>query len=108
MMNRFFAIRFPIQAQLFNNTNINPGEAVQIWADMLGGIYSTTPKFIWDGLKKTKKQKKENKLHILELSTLQYYAGKHQLSITQVEEAIIYFGEPFINELKIIEKATKK
>ena len=103
MINRFLSIKFPLQAQLFNNTNINAGEAVQIWSDILSPIYSTTPSFIWNGLKKTKKQKKSKKLHTFNMSTIEFYANLHDLSISEVEKCIEYIGEPFSNMLGDIE-----
>ena len=105
MMNRFFAIKFPIQAAMFNHRKINPGEAVQVWADMLRPLFNSTPSFIFESLKKTKKAKKVKLKHKVEESTISYYAQKYLLREADVEFAIESIGKPFIDELLIIQKA---
>jgi hypothetical protein len=105
MMNRFFAIKFPVQAALFNNTKINPGQAVQIWADMLKPLFNTTPSFIFSALKRTKKVKKEKASHKIEQNTISYYAQTYMLREADVEHAIQHIGKPFIDELMQIQKA---
>jgi len=108
MMNRFFSVKFPIQAQYFNHIKISPGNAVQIWADMLRPLFNTTPQFIFDAIRGTKKKKKEKALHKIEAETISYYAQRNQTSEAVVNEAISIIGREFIDELMLIQKALNK
>jgi len=105
MLNRFFSIKYPIQAQMLNKLNINGVEAIQYWASTLTKLYSSTPTWIWEGLKgvKVKKEQKKKEIEIKE-STIKYYCLKMQLSKSEVEYAIKTLGDPFKKELLNIEK----
>ena len=108
MMNRFFSIKFPIQAQMFNHLKISPGHVIQIWADMLRPLYNSTPSFIFNAIRNTKKKKKEKIVHKIEESTISYYAQRFMLSERDVNFAIDTLGKPFISELMLIQKALSK
>jgi hypothetical protein len=105
MMQRFFAIRFPIQAAMLNNRNINSGEAVQYWCDELSKKYKSTPGWIFSALKDVKKTKQveKKKLDVKE-STVEYYCKKNQCSKREVNEAFDIYGDAFVEELKLLEK----
>jgi len=113
MMNRFFAIKFPIQAGYFNHIKMNTNEAVQVWCDMLSPQTSRTPGWIWQGLKGAKKKKvakkKESKLTD---ETLKYYCSKKQISRRDLEYAIKTLDKSFTEELlqiqTMIEEKVKK
>lgn len=57
MMNRLFAIKQPNIANAFNTLKINSGQAVQCWGNILGGIYNTTPPWIYKTLSASKAKK---------------------------------------------------
>jgi hypothetical protein len=109
MMNRFFAIKYPIQAQMFNRLTMNTGEAVQYWCDSLSKIYNTTPGWIFNALKSVKTTKKENKEKVnISDETIRYYCKINQCAIKDVEYAISVLGDEMVNELKTIEKMMKQ
>jgi hypothetical protein len=113
MMNRFFAIKFPIQANFFNHIKMNTNEAVQIWCDMLSPQSTRTPGWIWQGLKGAKKKKAEKKKKtIINDDTLKFYCSKKQLSRKDLDYAIKTLGQPFVEELlqiqNMIEEKVKK
>lgn len=105
MMNRFFSIKYPIQAQMMNRMYINGGESVQYWGSMLSKLYTDVPTWIWTTLKqiKTKKSEIKNKLPVKE-ETLNFYCQKMQISRKDLDYAIDVLGDKFIKELKQIEK----
>lgn len=105
MSQRFFSIKYPIQAAMFNNIRINSGEAMQYWCDSLSKIYNNTPQWIWGTLKEVKKKKEteKNKLDVKD-STIIYYCNINQCSRRDVDEAFETYGEEFVEQLKNLEK----
>lgn len=105
MMNRFFAIKFPIQSNFFNHVKMNTNEAVQVWCDMLSPQSTRTPGWIWQGLRGAKKKKIEKKKESkVNEETLKFYCSRKQLSRKDVDYAITTLGEPFIEELLQVQK----
>lgn len=105
MMNRFFSMKYPAQAQYLNKLNINGAQVVQYWANTLSNLYTSVPGWIWQGLKgvKTKKASKKKLLSVKD-STITYYCQKMNLSKREVEYAIKTIGDEFKQELLSIEK----
>jgi len=105
MMNRFFSIRYPIQAHMLNNIKINTAEATQYWCDSLSKIYSNTPGWIFNTLKQIKKSKKikKSKFNIKE-TTVKYYCEINQCSRKDFDEVLKKFNDKFIKELEELEK----
>lgn len=57
MINRRLAIKYPMQAQLFNISNVNPKEVIRSWSDFL--YCGSIPKWIYTpGAAKTKSSSK--------------------------------------------------
>ena len=107
MFNRFFAIKYPINANLLNKTKIPPGEAVQVWSDLLTKVYNRIPQWIWSGIKGVKNKKEETKKNKIEPETILFYAQKHQISTKEVEYALKTIGPEFEQELLKIQKLLK-
>lgn len=57
MLNRKFAIKYPKQAQFFNNKNIDKPSAIDVWYQIFYKTTNGTPYWWW----KTKQQKKKIK-----------------------------------------------
>ena len=105
IMNRFFAIKFPIQAQMLNKIHINSAHVVQYWGNMLSAQYSEVPGWLWGGLKgvKSKKEAKKKELIVKE-STMDYYCQRMQIARKELDYAISELGDNFKQELLNIEK----
>ena len=105
MMNRFFAIKHPIQANIFNHIKIESGEAVQYWCDSLSKVYKRTPEWIFNTLRevKTEKKKEKEKFDFKE-ETIDKYCAVHKCSRRDFFEALDFFEDEFIEDLKKFEK----
>ena len=57
MINRILSIKYPLQAQAFNLTKIDPIQTVNWWKEMIGKNYTKPPGFIY-----TPTGKKEKKI----------------------------------------------
>ena len=60
MINRFFAIKFPANAQLFNVNGINPISVIDSWA-LVASRFRGVPGWIYTKTKKSKKKTTSNK-----------------------------------------------
>jgi hypothetical protein len=106
MVNRFMAIKYPMQAQFLNHTKIHPGNAVTYWADTVGKMFSRTPS--WMFVKTKKEKEKKAAAQPVNDSTIRYYCQKNACSRRDVEEAIKMFGDPFVQELSQLQKLIEK
>jgi hypothetical protein len=108
MAQRFFSIKFPIQAQMFNHININGAHSVQYWCDSLSKINNSTPQWIFNTLRDTKKQKEEKKKeNVVDEETLIEYCKRMQCSKKDLETAIKFYPEKMNDELNSFEKMLK-
>lgn len=105
LMNRFFAIKFPVQAQLLNRMHINAAHVVQYWGNVMSAQYSEVPGWIWVGLKGVKAKKvSKKKALIVKETTMEYYCSKMQIGRKELDYAISELGDEFKQELLEIEK----
>ena len=99
MLNRFFSINFPTQAQLFNRLNINPVGVADSWRKV-GIRYKKTPTWIFT---KTKKKAKS-----LEFSpsdeALSLYLKVNEIGMREYKDAMKYNPEQVVADLKSIQK----
>lgn len=103
MLNRRFAIQYPMQAQVLNHLNINQPEAIDIWQRFISSKYNKQPHWLFTkGIKATKKEK-ESKMKISH-NTIVKYAQQYNLDTKQVYDALNFFGKDFLSELKTYEK----
>ncbi|MCK9575394.1 MAG: hypothetical protein WC979_00960 [Candidatus Pacearchaeota archaeon] len=108
MMQRFFAIKFPIQAQMFNHTKMNGAEAVQYWCDSLSKMHNSTPSWIFNALKGAKKSKEEKKKELnVEEATIIEYCKRMQCSKRDLDEMYKFFPDDIQQELTSFEKMIK-
>lgn len=108
MMQRFFAIKHPIQAHAFNHLNINGSEACQYWCDSLSKMYTKTPGWIFNTLKETKKEKTAKKKELdVEEETVNEYCKRLMYSRKDIQDLYEFFPEETQNELKQFELALK-
>jgi hypothetical protein len=106
MINRFMAIKHPMAAQYLNNTKISPGNAVTYWADSVGRQHSRTPSWMYVKTKAAKEKKAAEKP--VSDQTIRYYCQRNQCSVKDVENAITLLGEPFLEELRDLQRLIEK
>ena len=108
MMQRFFSINYPIQAQMLNHVKINGAEACQYWCDTLSRMYNRTPVWIYSTLKGTKKAKQEKKKElVVEETTIAEYCKRTMRARKEIEDAMKYFPDEMTQELKEFEQMLK-
>ena len=108
MINRRFAINYPLQSQVFNRLGINESIAIDIWQNFLFHKYNgKSPGWLYIKGIKTTNSDKEKKSKISK-DTIKNYAKFYNLEIKVVQNTLDIFGNDFIKELKQFEKHYKK
>ena len=103
MINRFMAIKHPVQAGYFNHLKINPGQVVTFWQENLSKMYNRTPNWMYVKTAKAKEAKKKASQPISD-EVIRLYCEHHKISRRDIEEALLLLGEPFEKELRNFEK----
>lgn len=105
MINRRLAIKYPMQAQVFNHLKINPVDVVKFWSDYLytGG---RCPGWVYTPGAAKSKSKLESK-HKLTNAQIENYALKKDCNKKTVKIAIDMFGDEMIDEILDYEKFIK-
>lgn len=105
MINRRLAIKYPMQAQVFNHLKINPVDVVKFWSDYLytGG---RCPGWVYTPGAAKSKSKLESK-HKLTNAQIENYALKKGCNKKTVKIAIDMFGDEMIDEILDYEKFIK-
>lgn len=104
MINRIFAIKYPLQANLFNKTTINMGEVVRAWSTFIINKegYGKVPYFVYTkGAKKT--ETSNNKTPISkELKT--EYCKRYKLSFKDFDDLMEMFYDETVADVLRYEK----
>ena len=100
MINRIMSITFPLQAQAFNNTKIDPAPVVDFWKTTLNRSYKTTPGWFFTAT--TKKEKIKNFLPSENASN--FIKSKYEISNREIAELGKYFPKEFKEFSKGIEE----
>jgi len=105
MMQRIFAIKYPLQASALNHLRISGGHVISFWCDTMQKLYVKQPDWIWKAFKsiKTTKTLEQKKFDVTE-DTMLYYCQKHQCSRRELNEAIAKYPDEMLEELKFFEK----
>lgn len=107
MINRFMAIKYPQQAQVFNNLKINMCDVLKFWNSYLGNK-SYVPSFIYTkGSKKAKEtHTKVNKMP--SNAILSQYCIDNKLNRKDVLNAFKMFPDEMSKEISNYEKELKR
>jgi len=106
MINRRLAIKYPLQAQVFNNSKINPIDLLKFWSDFLytGG---RAPGWLYiAGANKSQAKKDAKKL--VSSSLIREYCNYYKVSDKDVDAAIKFFPEEMLSDLKEFESFYKE
>lgn len=99
MVNRFQSMKFPHVANEFNHLEINSGQAVNVWHDMMHK-FNGTPKWLWDGMKK---DKVEEKTITATDEIINFYCKLNEITHKEFERLIVINKKQLqkeLNELK--------
>jgi len=104
MVNRFMAIKFPGNAQLFNFNGINGGRVIDCW-QMVASRFNKVPGWIYTRTKNSNKNIKEKYQPSEE--ALRLYMDKNEIGKREIEELKQFCKEQFYSDLKQLENQIK-
>ena len=107
MVNRRFAIQFPMQANALQHLKINQAGVVDFWQQFMRKMYKRTPGWMYTkGIKKAKKEK-ERKINVSE-SLISEYAKIMKMDKHSIYDALEFYPDLMKKELQDYEKLIKQ
>lgn len=103
MINRFFSIKFPTNAQLFNKNGINGAAVVDSWS-LVAQRFTSVPGWIYTKTKKPAPKKEE---YIPSDEALELFMKINEIGKREVNELKKFAPNDFENELRKLEKTIK-
>lgn len=106
MVNRRLAIQYPLQAQVFNNSQINPRDTIKFWSNFLytGGY---APRWIYTAGAAKSKAATESKKQITD-AMIKRFCNYYKKSIKDVQDALRFFPEQMTAEILDFEQLYKQ
>lgn len=93
MVLRRLAIKYPVEANVFNDSKVNPLDVIRFWSDYL--YCGVTPKWIYTSVTSKKKSKDD-----ITAADIKLYKAHNDMTDAQFEDAMRFFGNELINEIK--------
>ena len=101
MINRFFSIKYPGNAQMFNVNGIDGASVVDCWA-LVASRFKSVPGWVYT--KTTASTKNEKDKYIPDPIAVQIYMEKNEIGSREFEELKVFAKEDLYNDLQKIEK----
>jgi hypothetical protein len=101
MINRFFAIKYPSNANAFNINGINGASVVDSWS-MVAMRFKSVP--TWFYTKTKKADKKEQDTYIPSETAVQLYLEKNEIGNREYQEMLKFAKNDLFIDLKNIEQ----
>lgn len=101
MINRFFSIKYPSNAQMFNVNGIDGANVVESWS-MVASRFKSVPSWIYTKTKKSEKNEKEK--YTPDPVVVQLYMEKNEIGKREFEEVKMFAKDQLYSELQKIEK----
>ena len=105
MMNRFFAIKFPTNANSLNINGINPAAVVDGWA-MVASRFRGVPSWIYTKTKKAPAKKTKGK-YVPSDEAVSFFLERNEIGTREYKELEKFAKEELHESLKQIEKSMK-
>lgn len=105
MINRFFSIKYPTNAQLFNINGIDGAGVVDSWS-MVAKQFKSVPGWFYTKTKKSEASKTK-KEYIPTDKALEIYLQKYEIGRREIEELKIFAPKEFYAELEKIDEQIK-
>ena len=99
MVNRFMAIKFPMQANLFNVLKTDPMGAAESWR-MVASKFNRVPGWIYTRVRKTKKEK----VWEPKQEAIDFYLKINEIGKREYEEAMKFYPVAMKVTMLAIEK----
>jgi hypothetical protein len=104
MINRFFAIKFPTNAQLFNVNGINPIAVIDSWA-LVASRFRAVPGWVYTKTKKSTKAKVNKSKYIPSDEVIKFFIDKNEIGMREFKELENFAQDELYTTLKAIEKS---
>lgn len=106
MINRRLAIMYPLQAQVFNNSKVNPVDVLYFWRDYLyNGKFP--PRWIYTAGAAKSQAKKDTKRDVTN-AQIKAFCNRYGYSLKDIESAFKFFPEEISEEIKEFNKIFKQ
>lgn len=105
MINRFFAIKFPTNANALNINGINPAAVVDSWS-MVAARFKAVPGWIYTKTKKSKANTIKEK-YIPSDEAIKFFIEKNEIGMREFKELQKFAKEDLDQTLQQIEKSMK-
>ena len=108
MVNRTFAIKFPLQAAYFSLTGINEAEVVREWQNFIiqKNMFGRVPQWVYTKGSKKSSEKKESKKEFPN-SLLIEYSLHYSIGMKDIKDALEFYHDDMVKELKRFETLMK-
>lgn len=108
MVNRTFAIKFPLQAAYFSLTGINEAEVVREWQNFIiqKNMFGRVPQWVYTKGSKKSSEKKESKKEFPN-SLLIEYSLHYRIGMKDIKDALEFYHDDMVKELKRFETLMK-
>lgn len=107
MCNRRFAIQFPMQANALQHLKINQEAVIDFWQNFLRKQFKFVPGWMYTKGVKKSKEAKEKKLSVSN-ELIKEYAKIYKIDKKSIIDALEFYPEDMIKELKEFEKILKQ
>lgn len=85
MINRFFAIQYPSNAQFFNKNGINPIAVIDSWS-LVAARFKSVPGWIYTKTKKTEKEVTSKSKYIPSEEAISFFMEKNEIGKREFKE----------------------
>jgi hypothetical protein len=106
MLNRFFAIKFPANANALNLNGINPVAVVDGWA-MVASRFKAVPGWIYTKTKKSENTAKSKTEYIPSDEAIKFFLEKNEIGKREFKELQKFAKADLYAQLQSIEKSMK-
>jgi hypothetical protein len=108
LLQRRFAINFPMQANVLQSLKINQFAVIDHWHVFLRKYYKTIPGWMYTKGVKKAQEVKEKKNDNVSKSLIDEYCKFMKIDHKLVEDALQFYNEDMIKELKSFESILKQ
>lgn len=104
MINRFFAIKYPANAQLFNKNGINPIAVIDSWF-LVATRFKGVPGWIYTKTSKSKPEVSSKSKYIPLETTINFFMEKNEIGKREFKELEKFAKEELYTTLKGLENS---
>jgi hypothetical protein len=104
MINRFFAIQYPSNAQFFNKNGINPIAVIDSWS-LVASRFKSVPGWIYTKTKKAEKETSSKSKYIPSESVISFFMDKNEIGKREFKELEKFAKEDLYLTLQRLENS---